>query len=147
MPTAFLRRKFLPFLAVIPMSFVVMPLVGLPITVSSSVQNLIFVGALLGLGYALALRSVWVSVSSYGVHGQGATGRKVDISWHEPLRLERAVRSTVSGVLLSSASGKASVLTKVFVPDPIVSSVAFQAAMARWAPSGHVLRGYVSPGS
>jgi hypothetical protein len=143
LPADFVRKKFLPLLAMLPLSVLIMPIVGMPLTLHYFVGNLAFVALVLGVSYLWATKSVWVSLSQVGIQGRGPTGRKLSIPWQVPAVVERGSRSSVEGVLVA-VTGSTS-FDRLFIPGPILALPSFRRAMQRVAPPTHALSAHVAP--
>ena len=143
MPASFVRRKFLPFLSLLPASVLFMPVVGLPWSFANVLGNVGFASLMLGLGYYLAISSVAVSVTHEGLGGRGPSGRKIALSWSEGIYFQPHTQGSVEGLPF----GRSTRLNQLFVPAPILNLPTFRAAVLRHSPASHPLRGEVQHGT
>ena len=143
LPVAYVRRKFLPLLSMLPISVLVMPLVGLPFSVGNVLSHFALISVILGLSYVAVLRYAWVSLSPAGLGGHGGTGRRITIQWNEPTSAKAGSRSAMKGLLVAESAREGNPLHQVFIPEPILALPSFRAAVQRLTPSTHVLRAHV----
>lgn len=106
------------------------------------VMPALMVAALL-LVYPVFSRRLWVSLSPAGVQGRTFLGgRRARVSWKEPVVLEAHTLSKgPTGVALFRLrpNGKRKLFRSLFIPDAILNSPEYRAALARYAPTQHPL--------
>jgi hypothetical protein len=145
-PEAVVRRKFLLFAAVLPLSVVVTPWLGIHAPLSSRLTTATLFGMVLLGVFLLARKWVWVTLTPRGLSGRGPTWRTVEVAWAEPVDVKSTKVSTSRGVLIGR-DGDAGLLRKslhsVFIPADILVLPDFQAAVRRHAPPAHPLRAFI----
>ena len=105
-------------------------------------MSIITVLAILGVGYYVTRRYVWVTLSTDGVQGKGDTGRELAIPWNEPIAVEDKSRFGFKGVAIRRTADVGFLGLKVsplFIPQPILELESFKAALVELAPPSNPL--------
>jgi uncharacterized membrane protein len=94
-------------------------------------------------GYFYTKQHVWIRLSADGIDGTGYTGRKVKISWDQPVTLNATRMSDMDGVEIRLAENGGLLkkqVSSLFIPAPIANTLDFSTALFKLAPVGHPLR-------
>jgi len=146
-PSAAVRQEYVQFGVLSAVVFSVLAFMGrLPLF--AAILSVGIVAAVLLLVYPLFSRRIWVTVSANGVQGRTFIGRRRRfLPWAEPVvARHHSAPKGPSGVALFRlrTPGRPRLLHSCFIPDAILRSQEFQAALALCAPAHHPLLQWVS---
>jgi hypothetical protein len=114
------------------------------VTPREATQAIALVVTALLLVYPVFSRRVWVTVSSRGIQGRTFLGiRRRLVRWTHPVEVrpyEPSEGPRGIALFLLRPDGRPRLLHAAFIPEPILRSSEFQAALTAFAPSGHPLR-------
>lgn len=135
-PQTVLRHAYLRVLPLCVVGLAIPLMLGFT-TLSTTVATVAVLIIPIGGVYWYTLNYKWVYLSSSGIQGRAANGRKITIPWSENVTLEFCVASPGIKCISVQPMSKGAAL---LLPSSIATTAAFKAALAEVAPANHPLR-------